>query len=97
MLPILDLFIHRYVECELEGIRLMPEGLESVLSSVGSLYKYHHQPITFLYQTLYCYPQLSPLRKRKLVTTIIQPFDHVRPPFWAISETYLSISGKQKL
>lgn len=93
MLPILDLFIHRYLEMELEGVRLPHDALETILKSVGSLYKYHHQPITFLYQTLYCYPQLSPLRKRKLATTIIQSFEHSRPQCWALSEKYLSVSG----
>jgi len=96
MLPILDLFIHRYLEMESEGVTLPPDGLEAILRSVGSLYKYHHQPVTFLYQTLYCYPQLTPLRKRKLATTIIQTFDHARPQYWALSEKYLSVTGKFK-
>ena len=94
MLPILDLFIHRYLEMELAGVSLPPQSLETILKSVGSLYKFHHQPITFLYQTLYCYPQLSAQRKRNLAVTIVQAFEQSRPRFWALSEKYLAIAGQ---
>ena len=72
MLPIMDMFIHRYLEMESSGVAMPQQGLEKVLYKIGSLYRFHHQPITFLYQTLYCYPQLAPLRKRTLALIIVQ-------------------------
>ena len=72
MLPIMDMFIHRYLELESSGVSMPVNGLEKILSQIGSLYRFHHQPITFLYQTLYCYPQLAPKRKRILALIIVQ-------------------------
>ena len=62
-----------------------------ILDSFVSRYRFHHQPLTFVYQTLYCFTQLPAVKKRLLAVKIIREFDTVRPPYWALSEKYLAI------
>jgi len=91
MLPVIDLFIHRYLEMELAEIETPQGCLDTILDSFVSLYRFHHQPLTFVYQTLYCFTQLPAAKKRLLAVKIIREFDAVRPAFWALSEKYLAI------
>lgn len=48
-LPVLDIVIHRYLEMSLDAVA---QSLESVLKTLGLLYKFHDRPITYLYNTV---------------------------------------------
>lgn len=87
-LPVLDLVIHRYLEMSVETIAA---PLESILKTLGMLYKFHDRPITYLYNTLFYYElklRDRPLLKRMLIGTIIQSLSSVREKNWALTEQY---------
>jgi mediator of RNA polymerase II transcription subunit 23 len=87
-LPIIDLIIHRYLEMSVECIAA---PLESILKTLGSLYKFHDRPITYLYNTLFYYEMKlrdRPLLKRTLVGTIFMAFKDVREKNWSLTEQY---------
>jgi mediator of RNA polymerase II transcription subunit 23 len=87
-LPVLDLVIHRYLEMSVETIAA---PLESILKTLGMLYKFHDRPITYLYNTLFYYElklRDRPLLKRMLIGTIIQSMSSVREKNWALTEQY---------
>lgn len=66
--------------------------LDQLLDAYGCLYKFHDQPITFLYNTLHYYETIlreKPQQKRKLVYTIINAFKDVKPSNWAVTDTFL--------
>ncbi|XP_043213331.1 mediator of RNA polymerase II transcription subunit 23-like isoform X1 [Amphibalanus amphitrite] len=91
-LPVFDLMIQRFLECP----HMLGDSIGLILDQMGSLYKFHERPVTFLYNTLHYYERpLSELPniKRKLVTVVIQSQADVRPKGWCLTEefeTYLS-------
>ncbi|EDO29542.1 predicted protein, partial [Nematostella vectensis] len=76
-LPVFDIVIHRFLE-------LPPvfKSLESLLDHLGSLYKFHDRPVTYLYNTLHyydaCLHEKASLKK-KLVGAIIGAQRDIRP------------------
>lgn len=87
-LPVLDLVIHRYLEMSVDTIAA---PLESILKTLGMLYKFHDRPITYLYNTLFYYElklRDRPLLKRMIVGTIVQSLSSVREKNWALTEQY---------
>ncbi|KAF2353316.1 Mediator complex subunit Med23 [Trinorchestia longiramus] len=85
-LPVLDIIIHRFLE-----VHQVHKRLEMVLEQLGSLYKFHDHPITYLYNTLHYYEgrlRESPKLKRQLVAAVIG--NSVKPKGWALSEEYLA-------
>lgn len=88
-LPVLDIIIHRYLEMQIDTVA---QSLESVLKTLGLLYKFHDRPITYLYNTLFYYEvklRDRPALKRMLVTAIISSLKDVREKNWALTEQYL--------
>ncbi|CAG01794.1 unnamed protein product [Tetraodon nigroviridis] len=86
-LPVFDIVIHRFLE-------LLPvsKSLETLLDHLGSLYKFHDRPVTYLYNTLHYYERQLRDRtnlKRKLVHAIMSSLKDNRSPGWCLSETYL--------
>ncbi|XP_037090079.1 mediator of RNA polymerase II transcription subunit 23-like isoform X3 [Pollicipes pollicipes] len=84
-LPVFDILIQRILEC--------PQGdaIGLILDQMGSLYKFHDRPVTFLYNTLHYYEKpLSewPQIKRKLVTVIIDSQADVKPKGWCLTEEF---------
>jgi len=87
-LPVLDIFIHRCLEMSIDTVA---NSLESVLKTLGLLYKFHDRPITYLYNTLFYYEiklRERPALKRMLVGSIITSLKDVREKNWALSEAY---------
>lgn len=86
-LPVLDIVIHRYLEMSVETTA----PLESILKTLGCLYKFHDRPITYLYNTLFYYETKLRDRlylKRVIVSTIILSLKDVREKSWALTEPY---------
>nr|XP_009858310.1 mediator of RNA polymerase II transcription subunit 23-like isoform X1 [Ciona intestinalis] len=86
-LPVLDIVIHRCLELPPSS-----KSLETLLEHLGLLYKFHDQPVTYLFNTLHYYE--SKLRgrhllKKKLVSTIIGAITKNKPPGWILSETFM--------
>ncbi|XP_020892514.2 mediator of RNA polymerase II transcription subunit 23 [Exaiptasia diaphana] len=88
-LPVFDIVIHRFLE-------LPPvfKSLESLLDHLGSLYKFHARPVTYLYNTLHYYEkslQEKPTLKKKLVSAIIGAQRDIKPQGWfrCLSRGYL--------
>lgn len=87
-LPVLDIVIHRYLEMSIDTVS---QSLESVLKTLGLLYKFHDRPITYLYNTLFYYEMKlrdRPALKRLLVGAIITSLKEVREKNWALTEQY---------
>uniref|UniRef100_H2YVM4 Mediator of RNA polymerase II transcription subunit 23 n=1 Tax=Ciona savignyi TaxID=51511 RepID=H2YVM4_CIOSA len=87
-LPVLDIVIHRCLELPPSS-----KSLETLLEHLGLLYKFHDQPVTYLFNTLHYYE--SKLRgrhllKKKLVSTIIGAITKSKPPGWILSETMMN-------
>lgn len=96
-LPVLDLIIHRYLEQDIQAETTIINNtnaiMETIIDQMSPLYKFHDQPITFLYNTLHYYePKLrnKPLIKKKLVSAVLNPFREIRSKDWALSEDYLN-------
>nr|XP_039249771.1 mediator of RNA polymerase II transcription subunit 23-like [Styela clava] len=92
-LPVFDLVVHRFLE-------LMPvtNSLETLLAHLGPLYKFHEQPITYLFNTLHYYEARLRDRhslKKTLVSTIIGSMNDTKPQNWALSEQYLNYAAQQ--
>nr|CAB3263735.1 mediator of RNA polymerase II transcription subunit 23-like [Phallusia mammillata] len=87
ILPVLDIVIHRCLE-------LLPgKSLEKLLDHLGLIYKFHDQPITYLFNTLLYYEAKlrdNPSLKKKLVSTIIGGITENKPAEWALSEEYVN-------
>ncbi|KAG5667969.1 hypothetical protein PVAND_015928 [Polypedilum vanderplanki] len=93
-LPVLDIVIHRYLELTFENT--VP--LDSILKALGSLYKFHDRPITYLYNTLFYYETKlrdRPFVKRMLVGTIIMSLKDVREKNWALTDQYQAFVKSQ--
>lgn len=91
-LPVFDIVIHRYLE-----ITAVRKSLEILLDHLGCLYKFHDRPVTYLYNTLHYYERKirdSPPLKRRLVSAILGSLKDIRPPNWALSESYQSFMLK---
>lgn len=76
---------------------MQSDKLDQLLDTYGCLYKFHDQPITFLYNTFHYYEanlRDKSQHKRKLVYTIINAFKDVKPPNWAVTETFLNYCQK---
>ena len=73
------------------SVETIAAPLESILKTLGMLYKFHDRPITYLYNTLFYYElklRDRPLLKRMLVGTIVQSLSSVREKNWALTEQY---------
>lgn len=95
VLPVIDVIIHRIIE--LPNNAQTAITIDPIIEQHGCLYKFHSQPITFLYNTLHYYE--ANLRKktnvkRKLVYGIINAFKDIRPRNWAVTETFLNYCQK---
>lgn len=87
-LPVLDIVIHRYLEMSIDAVA---QPLESVLKTLGMLYKFHDRPITYLYNTLFYYElklRDRPALKRLLVGSIVSSLKDVRDKNWALTDQY---------
>lgn len=90
-LPVLDLIIHRYLEQFRDNQTNTNTIMETILEQMSPLYKFHDQPITFLYNTLHYYEaklRTKPFIKRRLVASVLNPFREIRSKDWALSEEY---------
>lgn len=99
LLPVFDIVIHRSLEL-LQMTNSVTSSLETLLTHVAPLYKFHPQPITFLFNTLHYYEkQLRELHqlKKVLVTAIIGSLNDSKPPNWALSGQYLEYSRRTNL
>ncbi|XP_072045774.1 mediator of RNA polymerase II transcription subunit 23-like [Amphiura filiformis] len=88
-LPVFDILIHRFLE-----LPPVSKSLETLLDHLGGLYKFHDQPVTYLYNTLHYYEKRlrhaeRPLLKRKLISAIIGAQKGIKPPGWCLSLAYL--------
>eukprot|EP00795_Rhopilema_esculentum_P007477 gene7477-13251_t len=86
-LPVFDIVIHRFLE-----LPPVSKSLESLLDTLGSLYKFHDRPITYLYNTLHYFAQKlkdRPTVKKKLVEAIIGAQTPCHPPGWALSQGFI--------
>lgn len=86
-LPVMDIIIHRFLEMTVETAG----SLESILKSLGSLYKFHDRPITYLYNTLFYYEAKlrdRPFLRRLLIGTITLALKDVREKNWALTDQY---------
>lgn len=98
-LPVLDILLHRI----LEQPSLTTNNLnlfEKILESLGVLYKFHDHPITYLYNTLHYYHKILVQRaayKRRLVTTIWNAHQEIRPSTWFLTEDYQRFSHEESL
>ncbi|CAK8677896.1 unnamed protein product [Clavelina lepadiformis] len=96
-LPVLDIVIHRCLEST------TTKSLETCLDVIGMLYKFHDQPITYLFNTLHYYEynlRERPSLKKKLVSTIVGAVTEKKPADWALSHDfmkYVKYSGKDPL
>lgn len=65
----------------------------SILTVNGALYKFHDQPIMYLYNTLHYYDSNLRVKgtiKRKLVYAIYNALKDVRGRNWAFTEKFIS-------
>lgn len=88
LIPVIDIIIHRLLEILTPTLH---KTLEFLLDHLGSLYKFHDRPITYLYNTLHYYEiklRDKPLMKKKLVATVVGSLHEVHPPNWALSDAY---------
>ncbi|XP_053676099.1 mediator of RNA polymerase II transcription subunit 23 [Anopheles nili] len=86
-LPVLDIIVHRYLEVPTQ----LSKTLDVILDHLGSLYKFHDRPITYLYNTLHYYERKlrdRPQLKKRLVGTVVGSLKDVRPENWALTEAY---------
>uniref|UniRef100_A0A182MU65 Mediator of RNA polymerase II transcription subunit 23 n=1 Tax=Anopheles culicifacies TaxID=139723 RepID=A0A182MU65_9DIPT len=86
-LPVLDIIVHRFLEVPTQ----LSKTLDVILDHLGSLYKFHDRPITYLYNTLHYYERKlrdRPQLKKRLVGTVVGSLKDVRPENWALTEAY---------
>lgn len=96
-LPVLDIVIHRFLEVPIQSVN---KSLESILSHLGCLYKFHDRPVTYLYNTLHFYERKlrdRPALKKNLVGAIIGSLSKIRPANWALSEEYQRNNADDKI
>lgn len=96
-LPVFDLVVHRLLELMPVTNSLETVGIWETLVHLGPLYKFHEQPITYLFNTLHYYEARLRERhslKKKLVCTIIGSMNGTKPPNWALSEEYLNYGAQ---
>ncbi|XP_049544481.1 mediator of RNA polymerase II transcription subunit 23 [Anopheles darlingi] len=94
-LPVLDIIVHRYLEVPTQ----LSKTLDVILDHLGSLYKFHDRPITYLYNTLHYYEvklRDRPLLKKRLVGTVVGSLKDVRPENWALTEQYQAYMVKKE-
>ncbi|KAL3868089.1 hypothetical protein ACJMK2_040926 [Sinanodonta woodiana] len=85
-IPVLDILIHRLIE-----MPSVAKFLDNILDHLGTLYKFHDRPVTYLYNTLHYYDRKlagKPALKRKLVGAVIGALSDIRPSNWCLSEEY---------
>lgn len=69
----------------------------SILTVNGALYKFHDQPIMYLYNTLHYYDcnlRVKGTIKRKLVYAIYNALKEVRGRNWAFTEKFISMDNR---
>ncbi|CAG0886018.1 unnamed protein product [Darwinula stevensoni] len=93
-LPVFDMVIHRYLE--IAPMVSVARTLDLLLDSIGSLYKFHDHPVTYLYNTLHYYERRLSERhalKKKLVSVIlgsgVHGLSHLSQPM----QEYLNFPG----
>ncbi|KFB44984.1 AGAP006046-PA-like protein [Anopheles sinensis] len=94
-LPVLDIIVHRYLEVPTQ----LSKTLDVILDHLGSLYKFHDRPITYLYNTLHYYERKlrdRPQLKKRLVGTVVGSLESVRPEHWALTEQYEAYMVKKE-
>uniref|UniRef100_A0AAG5D7W1 Mediator of RNA polymerase II transcription subunit 23 n=1 Tax=Anopheles atroparvus TaxID=41427 RepID=A0AAG5D7W1_ANOAO len=94
-LPVLDIIVHRYLEVPTQ----LSKTLDVILDHLGSLYKFHDRPITYLYNTLHYYERKlrdRPQLKKRLVGTVVGSLKDVRPENWALTEPYQAYMMKKE-
>lgn len=87
----LDLILHRLIELQPNDLAMT--SFDSLLDQYGCLYKFHHQPMTFLYHTLHYYEanlREIPKAKRSLVYSVVNVFSQLHPKGWAMTEVFLA-------
>lgn len=91
-LPVFDIVIHRYLE-----LPPVIKSLETLLEHLGSLYKFHDRPVTYLYNTLHYYERVlrdRPHLKRRLVSAVLGSTAEGSKG-WSLSEPYLVYMQQQ--
>lgn len=86
-LPVFDIVIHRFLE-----LPPVSKSLENLLEHLGTLYKFHDRPLTYLYSTLHYYEKKlkdRPSLKKKLVAAIIGSLKDLKPEKWCLTDDYL--------
>ena len=99
-LPVLDLIVHRYLEQfkdnqvnQINQVNNADKWMKAILDQMSPLYKFHNQPITFLYNTLHYYESKlrnKPAIKKKLVASVLNSFRDLRQRDWALTDDYLN-------
>ncbi|KAL1116974.1 hypothetical protein AAG570_004302 [Ranatra chinensis] len=90
-LPVFDIVIHRFLE-----LPPVTKSLETLLEHLGSLYKFHDRPVTYIYNTLHYYEKKlrdRPMLKRKLVSAVLGNLCDMRG--WSLSDPYLNYMQQQ--
>ncbi|XP_071964997.1 mediator of RNA polymerase II transcription subunit 23-like [Antedon mediterranea] len=91
-LTVFDIVIHRFLE-----LPPVSKSLETLLDHLGSLYKFHARPITYLYNTLHYYEKKvkdRPLMKKKLVGSITGSLKEIRPQGWCLTKDFNDYLGR---
>ncbi|XP_033121340.1 mediator of RNA polymerase II transcription subunit 23-like [Anneissia japonica] len=91
-LTVFDIVIHRFLE-----LPPVSKSLETLLDHLGSLYKFHDRPITYLYNTLHYYEKKvkdRPLMKKKLVGSITGSLKDIRPQGWCLTKEFTEYLGR---
>ncbi|XP_014240192.1 mediator of RNA polymerase II transcription subunit 23 [Cimex lectularius] len=95
-LPVFDIVIHRCLELTPQ----VAKSLETLLDLLGSLYKFHDRPVTYLYNTFHYYEKKvrdKPQLKRKLVSAVLSNMTDSSDGSkgWNLSEPYQNYMQQQ--
>eukprot|EP00117_Sycon_ciliatum_P033881 scpid18252/ scgid25972/ Mediator of RNA polymerase II transcription subunit 23; Cofactor required for Sp1 transcriptional activation subunit 3; Mediator complex subunit 23; Protein sur-2 homolog len=88
-LPVFDLLIHRMME--MLSVTGIEKSLITILDHLGQLYRFHDQPVLFLYSTLHYYENAlatHPHVKKKMVAAVINAQQLCRPKGWCLSTLF---------
>lgn len=103
LLPIFDVIIHRIIEIgpspKTLNVSVSEAVAHSILTVNGALYKFHDQPIMYLYNTLHYYDinlRVKNTIKRKLVYAIYNALKEVRGRNWAFTEKFISMEARSE-
>jgi len=89
-----DIIVHRLIELPINHVMI---AVDTLVDQHACLFKFHNQPVTYIYNTLYYYENILKKRtslKRKLVLTLVNAFKDIRPRNWVFTDTFLNYCQK---